>query len=67
MRLTKTILVVEIAVVLILFVGVEWLAHIFIGRRETFVWALLFWIAYLSLRTAISARTRRARDTRHSN
>ena len=65
MRPTKTILVVEIAVLLILFVGVEWLAHIFIGRSGTFVGALLFWIVYLSVRMAISARTQRARDTRH--
>ena len=67
MRLTKTTLVAEIVVLLILFVGVEWLAHIFTGRSGTFVWALLFWIVYVSVRTAISVRTRRARDARHSN
>ena len=67
MKLTKTTLVVEIAVLLILFVAVEWLAHIFIGRSGTFVGALLFWMVYLSVRMAISPRTRRTRDTGHSN
>ena len=61
MRLTKTTLVVEIAVLLILFIVVEWLVHVFIGRSGTLVGALLFWLIYLSVRTAISVRTRRTR------
>jgi hypothetical protein len=58
MRLTKTALAVEIVVVLGLFVGVEWLAHVLTNTRENFVFALLFGGVYLALRVAISARKR---------
>ena len=43
MRLTKTALAVEIVVMLGLFVGVEWLAHVLTNTRDNFVFGLLFW------------------------
>jgi hypothetical protein len=56
MRLTKTTLAVEIAVLLGIFVGVEWLAHVLTNTRDNFVFALLFWGVYLGIRMATSAR-----------
>jgi hypothetical protein len=65
MRLTRTALAVEIVVVLGLFVGVEWLAHVLTNTRENFVFALLSWGVYLAIRVAVSARKRPAGSDRN--
>jgi hypothetical protein len=56
MRLTKTALAVEIAILLGLFVGAEWLASILTDTRENFVVGLLVDGIYLAIRLATSAR-----------
>jgi hypothetical protein len=67
MRLTKSIVAVEIAVLLSILVVVEWLAHVLTDTREMFVPAVLALGVYLGVRTAISARKRRAGEIRNSN
>jgi len=56
MRHTNTTLAIEIAVLLGIFVGVEWLAHFLTNTRDNFAFALLFWGVYLSIRIATAAR-----------
>ena len=67
MRLTKTTVAVEIAVLLTILVAVEWLAHVLTNTRDMFVPAVLTLGVYVGLRTAVSARKRRAGDIRNSN
>jgi hypothetical protein len=67
MRLTKTTIAVEIAVLLSIFAVVEWVAHILTSTRNNFVPAVLFLGVYLAVRVGISARKRRAGGIRHSN
>jgi hypothetical protein len=67
MRLTKTTVAVEIAVLFSILVVVAWLAHVLTDTRRMFVPAVLIMGVYLSVRTVISAIRRRANDTRHSN
>lgn len=67
MRLTKTTIAVEIAVLLSILVLVEWLAHVLTNTRDMFVPAVLTLGVYVGLRTAISARRRRAGNIQNSN
>jgi hypothetical protein len=67
MRLTKTTVAVEITVLLIIVVVVEWLEHVLTNTREMFVPAMLTLGVYLGVRAAISARKRRAGEIRDSN
>jgi len=60
MRFTKTTLAIEIAVLLGVFVGVEWLAAVLTNTKDNFVFALLFWGGYLGIRLATLARKRPA-------
>jgi len=56
MRLTNTTLAIEIAVLLGIFVGVEWLAHFLTDTRDNFAFGLLFCGVYFGIRMATSAR-----------
>ncbi len=67
MRLTKTTVAVEIAVLLSILVVVEWLAHVLTDTREMFVPAVLAAGVYLGVRTAISVRKRRAGEIGNSH
>ena len=67
MRLTKTVVAVEIAVLLSILVVIEWLAHVLTNTRDMFVPAVLALGAYLVVRTAFSAKKRRAGESRNSN
>ena len=66
MRLTKTVVAVEIAVLLSILVGVEWLAHVLTNTRDMFVPAVLVLGVYLGVRTAISVKKRRTGESRDS-
>jgi hypothetical protein len=67
MRLTKTAVAVEIAVLLSILVVIEWLAHVLTSTRDMFVPAVLALGVYLVVRTAFSAKKRRAGESRNSN
>ena len=56
MTLIRTAVVAEIIVVLSMFVLVEWFAHAVANQTGNFVPAVLFWLTYLAVRTAISMR-----------
>jgi hypothetical protein len=64
---TKRLVALEIAVLLSILVVVEWMAHVLTNTRGMFVPALLALGVYLGVRTAISAKRRRADESRHSN
>jgi hypothetical protein len=67
MRLTKTVVAVEIAVLLSILVVMEWLAHVLTNTRNMFVPAVLVLAGYLVVRTAFSAKKRRAGESRNLN
>ena len=67
MTLNKTTIALEIAVLLVFIVAVEWLAHVLTNTRKMFVPAVLTLGIYVVLRMAIARRTRRASDTTTSN
>ena len=67
MRLTKSVGAVEIAALLLVLVLVEWLAHVLTNTRDMFVPALLTLGVYLGVRTVISAKNRRARESGNSD
>jgi hypothetical protein len=67
MRLTKTVVAVEIVALLSILVVVEGVAHVLTNTRDMFVPAVLALGVYLGVRTAISAKKRRAGESRHSN
>lgn len=67
MRLTKTAVAVEIAVLLSILVVIEWLAHVLTNTRDIFVPAVLALGVYLVVRTVFSAKKRRAGESRNSN
>jgi hypothetical protein len=66
MRLTKTVVAVEIAAVLVVLVVVEWLAHVLTNTRTMFAPAVLTVAIYLAVRTAIFLRNRRTGESRNS-
>jgi hypothetical protein len=67
MRLAKTGVAVEIAVLLGILVAIEWLAHALTNTSDMFVPAVLTLVVYLVVRTAFSAKKRRAGESRNSN
>jgi hypothetical protein len=67
MRLTKAVVAVEIAALLIVLVVVEWLAHVLTNTRDMFAPAVLTLGVYLAVRTAISVKRRRTGESRNAN
>jgi len=68
MTLNKTTIALEIVVLVVFLVAVEWLAHVLTNTRNMFGPAVLALGVYLVLRIAIfTRRTRRASDTTTSN
>jgi len=64
----KTTIALEFAVLLVVLVAVEWLAHVLTDTRSMFVPAVVTLGIYLVLRMAIFPRRRgRASDTTTSN
>jgi hypothetical protein len=67
MTLKTTTIAIDSVVLLGIFVGVEWLAHVFTDTRNMFAPAVLILGIYVVLRIVISARkARHAGDTPHS-
>jgi hypothetical protein len=66
MKLTKTAVAVEIAVLLTILVVVEWVAHVLTNTRGMFIPAVLTLTAYLGVRMAVSLRKRRTGVTQES-
>jgi hypothetical protein len=66
MRLTKTVVAVEIAAVLVVLVVVEWLAHVLTNTRNMFAPAVLTVGVYLAVRAAISVKNRRTGESSNS-
>jgi hypothetical protein len=67
MRLTKTGVAVEIAVLLSILVAIEWLTHVLTNTSDMFVPTVLTLVVYLVVRTAFSVKKRRAGESRNSN
>jgi hypothetical protein len=68
MTLNKASIALEIAVLLVFLVAVEWLAHVLTNTGNMFVPAVLTLGIYVAVRIALVARrTRRAGDTSTSH
>ena len=67
MRLTKTIVAGEIAVLLSILVVVVWVEHVLTNTRNMFVPAVVTLGILYGVRLAVSARKRHADDVRNSH
>ncbi len=67
MRLTKTVVAVEIAILLSILVVVVWVEHVLTNTRNMFVPAVVTLGIFYGARLAVSARKRRAGDVRDSH